>query len=365
VYPIPHHERNWGARLTEWVYRGLRCLTLENERLRVSLLVDKGSDIFEFLHKPTDTDFLWRSAAGVRRPEAFVATSARPEGAFLDYYEGGWQECFPSGGTPAQAYGAPFGQHGEVCLIPWEYAVVADDPEVVQVRLWVRTYRTPFRLEKTLTLRRHSAVLAIDEVVTNEGQVAVDFVWGHHPALGAPFLDETCVLDLAGATVQALDLGPSMRCQPGTGFNWPRVPGAGETAVDLRTFPAHSQRSSDLAILTGLPEGWYAVTNRRRRVGFGMAWSLEVFPALWYWQEFHGLEGYPWYGRNYNIALEPWSTPELNVAAAQAAGTQTRLEPQTSKHAWLKAVAYTGLEGVKRIDPEGVVWGDPAADESG
>jgi hypothetical protein len=364
-YPIAYHERNWGARLTEWTYRGLRCLTLENEILRVSLLVDKGSDLFEFLHKPTDTDFLWRSPAGIRRPDVFVPTSSRPEGAFLDYYEGGWQECFPSGGTPAQAYGTPFGQHGEVCLIPWEYTILSDEPDVVQVRLWVRTYRTPFRLEKTLTLHRNAGLLAIDEVVVNEGQVAVDFVWGHHPALGAPFLDETCVLHLAGARVQVLDLGTPMRCQAGTGYTWPYVPGPAAKAVDLRGFPPHSQRTSDLAIFTALQAGWYAVTNRQRRVGFGLVWPLEVFPALWYWQEFHGVEAYPWYGRNYTIALEPWSTPDLNLPAAQATGTHRRLEPGESLRVWLKAVAYAGLTGVDRIGPEGTVEGGRSATEPG
>ncbi len=153
------HERNYGCRITETIYRGLRMLTLENEIIRVSFLADKGSDIFEFLHKPSDTDFMWRSPLGVRNPATFVPTIPRPEGAFLDYYEGGWQECLPTGGNSADYAGTMFGPHGEVCLIPWDYAIVEDEPERVQVRFWVRTYRTPFFLEKIVTLERHSGVL--------------------------------------------------------------------------------------------------------------------------------------------------------------------------------------------------------------
>src|SRR5690606_20223398 len=111
------HERNFGCRLTEWIYRGLRTLTLENELLRVTFLVDKGTDIIEFLHKPTDTDFMWRSPLGVRNPATFVPTAARPDGAFLDYYEGGWQECLPTGGDEVPYAGTVFGVHGEVCLL--------------------------------------------------------------------------------------------------------------------------------------------------------------------------------------------------------------------------------------------------------
>ena len=60
-----HHH---GARLRDLVERGRRVLVLENELLRVELLPDKGSDIVSFLHKQSDTDPLWHSAAGLRRP---------------------------------------------------------------------------------------------------------------------------------------------------------------------------------------------------------------------------------------------------------------------------------------------------------
>lgn len=355
--PQPDHERNWGARICEWSYRGLRCLTLENEVLRVSLLVDKGSDIFEFLHKPTDTDFMWRSSGGVRNPALSVPTSPRPEGAFLDYYEGGWQECFPSGGTPATMYGAVMGQHGEVCLLPWQYAVLEDYPHRVSVKLWVRTYRTPFLLEKVLTLDRETAVLTLDEMVTNEGRIPIDFVWGHHPALGGIFLDSSCHIDLPGATVQVLDTGAPTRARVGSRHPWSVIPAPDGTNVDVSTVPAIAAATSDLMILTDLQAGWYAITNHGRRVGFGMVWSLEVFNTLWYWQEFHGLTDYPWYGRTYTVALEPWTTPQLNIEQARAAGTQRTLQPGESLATQLQAVAFAGIERVARIEPTGKVIG--------
>lgn len=52
------HERNYGCRIREYLYRDLKTLTLENELLRVSILADKGTDIFEFLYKPIDLDVL-------------------------------------------------------------------------------------------------------------------------------------------------------------------------------------------------------------------------------------------------------------------------------------------------------------------
>ncbi|MCC6169929.1 MAG: aldose 1-epimerase [Caldilineaceae bacterium] len=351
------HERNFGCRITESLYRGLRALTLENEVLRVTFLVDKGTDILEFLHKPSDTDFMWRSPLGVRNPATFVPTVARPDGAFLDYYEGGWQECLPTGGNAVEAAGTVFGLHGEVCLMPWDYAIVQDDPDRVRVRFWVRTVRSPLLVEKTVTLNRGRGVVSFYERLTNEGAEPFDLVWGHHPAFGAPFLDPSCVIDLPGGEVQTVSLGETSRCAPGWGFTWPQVSGAQGETFDLSRIPDPRTRSHDLAFITGMREGWYALTNADRQVGFGMIWPLDVFPALWYWQVYCGALESPWYGRTYNIALEPWSAPYQTVAEAKAQDAQRTLVPGAVQEVGFHAVAYAGHRGVARIHPDGTVEG--------
>ena len=55
-------QRNWGARVLEYRYRGMRAVSLENELLRVGVLADKGTDVFEFNYEPRDMDFVWRTA---------------------------------------------------------------------------------------------------------------------------------------------------------------------------------------------------------------------------------------------------------------------------------------------------------------
>ena len=113
-------ERNYGCRISDsWTYRGLRTAVLENELLRVVVLIDKGADVYEFLHKPTDTDFVWRSPWGVRDPSKFVPTTGSHAELWLDQYEGGWQTVLPGGGFPSE-YGdaapgpARRGQHRAV-----------------------------------------------------------------------------------------------------------------------------------------------------------------------------------------------------------------------------------------------------------
>ena len=79
------HERNHGCRISDdYTYRGLRAVVLENRALRITVLADKGTDIIEFLYKPLDVDFLWRSPLGVRNPSLTVPTKEAPVGSFLD-----------------------------------------------------------------------------------------------------------------------------------------------------------------------------------------------------------------------------------------------------------------------------------------
>ena len=351
------HERNWGCRISEYVYRGLRCVTLENEQLRVSVLADKGADIFEFLYKPKDVDVMWRSWQGVVDPRAMVPSVSHPEGNFLDCYEGGWQELFPAGGDPGIYKGARQGLHGEVALQAWQYRVLRDDPEEVAVQFQVRTRRTPFLLEKTLRLRRKQATLFVSEQATNEGNEPMAYMWAHHPALGWPFLDETCAIDLPGAKVRTLAAYPTSRLAGFQDGVWPHFPSAREPGktVDLSRVPPVSDQSHDDCYLHDLKGGWYAVTSGRLGVGFALCWPLEVFPYAGLWTVYGGAMGYPWYGTNYNLALEPFSSFPHGIDRAVEAGAAPVLGPGESQTAWLEATAYEGRSPVREVVRGGIV----------
>lgn len=348
------HERNFGCRITEYLYKGLRTVVLENELLRVSVLADKGTDIFEFLYKPLDVDFMWRSPWGVRNPATFVPTSHTGASAFLDYYAGGWQDCMPTGGNPTEYQGLPFGAHGETPTIPWEYQIVQDSPERIAVKFWVRTYRTPFYVEKELALERGKGVLRVRETILNEGRTTMHLMWGQHPALGAPFIDESCVIDLAGARIHCVPVASNSPYAPGV-YEWPHIPTLDGETIDLRRVRGAEANTTDTLVLDTLKAGWYAVTNTRRQVGFGMAWEREMFPALWFWHVYGGLDGPPWYGRTYSVALEPFSTTRLTIADAMRDGSARILEPGQQLSTAFVAVGYAGTAHVKEISLDGEV----------
>ena len=355
LYPTYLHERNFGCRLTEFQYRGLRALTLENELLRVTFLVDKGTDIFEFLHKPTDTDFMWRSPLGVRDQTNFISSSPRADGPYLDHYFGGWQECFPVGGYPTQYAEGEFGLHGETPLMPWGLEILLDTPECISVKFTVRTYRSPLHIEKTVTLHRYQPALHFHEVITNEGEVPFEILWGHHPAFGSPFLDPSCVIDLAGARVRVVEAEPTTRLTSGEDYTWPMVKGRNGEDIDLSRIPGPETKSHDLAFLFDLQAGWYGLTNQDREIGFGMYWPEEMFKSLWFWQVYRGSIVHPWYGRTYNIALEPWTAPYHHFKEAQAHNATRIMQPGEILDVRFGAVAYSGLQRIGGISTAGDV----------
>ena len=352
-----HHH---GARIHDYTSRGYRVVALENATVRVEILADKGSDIVGFLHKPTDTEFMWHRPTGL--PAAPIASIPRgvDEYVFVDLYEGGWQECFPNGGESVVYKGARLPFHGELLATPFDVEVLEDCPDVVAVRLTAETVRTPFRLEKTLTLRAEGSALEIDERLANLADEPMDVMWGHHPAVGPPFLDDSCRIDLPPC------LGTTDRSEPWPGselayqveFDWPLAPRRDGGTRDLSVVPGMESRTADWVRLTGFSEGWYGVTSGRRNVGFGLRWDAGLFRHLWYWHVFGGMPGYPWYGRNYNLALEPWTSyPDGGLNRAIENRSALRIGPMETIETRLIAMAYAGREGIGGISAAGEVTG--------
>ena len=274
------HERNWGARVTEFEYRGYAMVALENRFLRVVVAAGKGTDIVEFVYKPLDIDFMWRSYTGLRDTRNLHPTIANPHGSFLDFYPGGWQEMLPNGGMDCIYKGDPLGVHGEICLSPWKYHLTKNTPEEVAVTFCVRGLRTPFYVEKTLSINSNDSVLLIDEVVRNEADEDMDFMWGHHPALGWPFLDESCRIYLPACRVRTPEdyAAPSSRLEKGQDTEWPMVKGRRGETIDLSRIPPPEVRSHDMAYLYDLEDGWYALVNSSRRSRFWAALGQDPFP---------------------------------------------------------------------------------------
>ncbi|NQW18455.1 MAG: DUF4432 family protein [Chloroflexi bacterium] len=351
-------ERTSGCRVSDsWTYRGLKTVILENELVRVMVLADKGADVYSFVHKASDTDFLWRSPWGVRDPGKFLSTTGSAESVWLDVYEGGWQTVVPHGGYPSNVTGADLGLHAELSTMPWDAQIVEDTLDRVAVKFWARGARTPFSAEKTLILEAGSATLTVNESVTNEGEEPARCVWLEHIAIGEPFLSEACRLDVPASKIMnhGTLVEENSLLKPGFEGTWPYSDGVDGTLIDFRTFPPKDVRAVDMAYMSEQDEGWYAVTNESSNVGFALRYPTDVFKYLWYWRSFGGL-GYPWYGRTYNVGLEPCSSIDNGgMSAALENDTAMRFAAGETVSATIRATAFEGTGEVTNVDEQGRV----------
>ena len=356
------HVRNYGCRLNvDLKYKGLRLGVLENEYLKITVVIDRGSDIMEFLYKPLDVDFMWLSPWGIRDSAKFIPSISSTNGNFMDYYAGGWQEIIPNFGNATKIGEVEYGQHGEVSLIPWDYKVVEDHPSTVSLQLQARTYRAPFYIEKTLTLKTEDPRLYIQEKIKNEGHAIAELVWAHHPAFGKIFLNQETVINIPKNKVKFLlqEDGPLNKEKLQT-LAWPMLKGYHNQEVDFSKPPLEEDHNHyvDEVCLGNLNDSWFSITNQKKGIGFGMRWEKEVFPYLWIWRMYgKGSKQPPWWGRVNCFAIEPVSSlAPYGLASAMGNQTSIKLQPQQEIHSSLLAVCYRKKEQVRGIDQLGNVF---------
>lgn len=346
--------RKSGCRVSlDYTYRGMKIAYLENDYVRVGVLIDKGSDIFEFTYKPRDTDFMWHSPIPMRKP--FTATSALPEGAFHDYFYGGWQVVLPSAGWASDPYmGTYQGLHGEASLLPFEAKVLEDTPQQVSIHLSATLYRTPLTLERTLTLKQDIPALFIAEKLVNHAELEFGVMWGQHPAFGEPFLDESCVVHAPAKKVEVAVFHENGLWDTEAEYDYPMVKNRRTSELqDISQVLPKDTRSVDVVFFKELEAGWYGLTNQNQELGVGMAWDHDLFKYLWMWQVYGGHTDYPWYGRTYNVALEPFTSyPPAGIANAIENKTALMMQPSQTIETNMVMVAYEGA-GINSVALDG------------
>jgi len=345
-----------------WQFDGLQAVIMENAHVRVVILPGKGADIIEFRHKASDTNYLLAQPGGLRNPQT-TPPSAYGETPFLDYFSGGWNDVLPNGGPGVVYKGAQLGQHGEASLLAWDYAIVEQGPEQVSVKLWVSLLRTPFTIEKRLTLAVDSPRLHLDLSVRNDAGEALHCMWGQHIAFGVPFLNEGGRIHLPDCKIQVHGDIPGFeprRFEPDATGQWPMIAASDGSIADASVVPpANTTQAQEMAYLLELMAGWYAITNPITTIGFGLRFDASFFKYLWYWQQLGNVaSGYPWWARTHTAALEPWTSyPTNGLLEAIENETALYLQPGETVSTQMIAIAFEGLSTVETITEDGTVQG--------
>jgi len=324
--------------LSQHIIEGHNVLRLENEILSVGIDMDRGAHLFELTDKRTGIDVLYKDPKGLAA-----------------YDVGGWYELFPNAGKACSFKGMDIPAHGDVHRLPWTYRIERDNDAGIVVSMQTESKARPFALERTISLASGKSVLRIAEKITNRGDEAEPYLWGHHVTFGAPFVSPFSRIDLPACHVYKrgeYDTDAS-RLAPNASGSPDDMPGRLGDRVDLTYFPKAS--CAEMLFIDGLRGHWYNVFNERDRLGFALAWDGDVFPFLWLWQEHHATRRAPFNGQVYGLALEPQSSNVPILANAAAAGQAPILQAGQSRETWLTAILHDKCERVTGVDREGEV----------
>ena len=291
----------------KWTYNRMKVVYMENEFLKIGIMVGRGSDIFQYTYKPKGLDIMLRLDKDIVNPQDIFSQQRDTQNQFEDYYYGGWQEILPNS-PPLNYRGAQLGQHGEVSLIPWDYAILNNSKEEVSLKVWTRPLRYPILIEKTMTLKRGDSSLYIDETLTNESDTDLHLMWGHHIAFGLPFLKDGASIETSATRFIAEEKMPDYRIfKPKTPQDWPLVETIDSGKIDASKIAKVSDgKFSDLAYLEEFQDqAYYKLATDQ--MSFMVQWDKSVFKSLWYWQERYATQDSPWWGKTFAVALEPWT----------------------------------------------------------
>lgn len=320
-------SRNSDCRITTNLFIGeIETVILENDLIRMTILVGRGADVVEYLYKPRDLDLIWLTNKGIPTKKVLDSYPADVD-TFLNGYPGGWQSIFPNGGAPSKVGEINFAQHDEVALLPWNYTIVADNPGEISIELFVETKKVPFRFTKKFTLKKNEKKCLIQETAQNLGGSKFQAMWGAHFSFGSPIFGPGSKIKLPkGGRVIAHQAPISVtgrRVGSIDTFDWPIGKSNSGSDIDFSSLPPE-KTESEMLYIEKLSEGWYQIESANNKIGARVSWDLNLMPYLWFWQEFGSNNSYPWFGKHYNIGLEPFSSYPTN-GLNEAIGNGTAL----------------------------------------
>lgn len=325
---------------TNWKYRNLETIIIENNLLKIIILPESGAKIFRLIHKPSDKNLLWENSQLIPRSVPFGAS-------YDDNFFGGWDELFPND-EPITLNGEPYPDHGELWCQPWRFAIEEHTEKRVIVHLWCFGSVTNARVDKWLTVDSESPVLNFRHRIQNLGNNPIDFLWKLHPALS---ISANHRIDLPPCKILRVNEGWSDLIGEEQ-FSWPFCKGKSGGTVDLRKVLGQEHHCKEFVYGIDLEDGWCALTDTESRVGFGMKFPKEVFRSVWLFLSYGGWRGY------YTAILEPCTAYPKELDKAIANGTCTHLEAMETLECEVEAVVYEGLQSVKNIKTGGEVVGE-------
>jgi galactose mutarotase-like enzyme len=312
----------------------LEALTVQNDRVRVTLLPALGGHVSELVDRTAERDLLWHNPRTVPRPAPYG-------GHFDDWWSGGWDEIFPSGDR-GTLHDELLPYMGELWCVPWTATLVQSDGDVAIEAVGYGTI-APARFTRRISIRDDEATVRMRYRIENLDVRALPFTWGIHPAFA---ITKAHRIDLpATSMLVGVSSDPSMG-EVGEAYRWPELPdpSAGGRVRDMRRVRGREDAVFAGHWATDLSAGWVSLTDTSTRRGVALTFDRAVFPHAWLWQVYGGWRGH------HHLALEPWTSHPQQVEDAVAAGRARVLTPGGVLETEAAFVLFDGLEAVSSVE---------------
>jgi hypothetical protein len=288
------------------LYRNRRAVTIQNSRLRVTVL-QEGGHIAEIHHKAAGVNPLWTPPWNSLEPSLFerLKPAEYGDGDDAKLLAGimGHNVCLDIFGGPSpEEAAAGLTPHGEGSVAPYELAAGADT-------LTARAHFPIARLNFERRLELEDGAVRVRETVENLGGCDRPIAWTQHVTLGPPFLARGATEFRASATRSRVfegQFGAADYLRSGEDFDWPNGPRGDGGVADLRLFSAEERSSAYTAHLMdpSREDAFFVAYSPKFQLSFGCVWKQADFPWLGIWEENHSRAAAPWNGRTLARGME-------------------------------------------------------------
>ena len=346
--------------MTELIYRGRRAVSIENDRLRITVLLE-GGHIAEIFDKRSGINPLWTPPWPSIEPSAYDPEKHHEYGRGTDakLLAGimGHNVCLDLFGGPSEEEAsAGMTAHGEGPVVP--YRVSGTDREFT-LSADLPLARVAF--ERSIAL--HGSAVRIREIVKNLSDFDRPIAWTQHVTLGPPFLETGVTQFRASARrskVFEVQFGSADYLETGAEFDWPMAPRLSGGRADLQEFNGAPISSAFTTHLMDPQKehAWFRAFSPSYQLAIAYIWRRADFRWMGIWEENHSRSHSPWNGQTLARGMEFGVSPIPESRAQMVA--RGRLF-HTPTYGWLLAqgrleTEYWAIAQSTRSIPETIQW---------
>ena len=285
-------------------YRSRKAIQLENENLRITVLVE-GAHVAEIFHKQTGVNPLWTPPwesiePSLYDPRKYPGYGSDSESKLLAGIMG-HNLCLDLFGSPSpEERDAGLTVHGEASVATYHFARLnggitasADLP------------LAELHFERHIQL--NGPAVEFREIVSNRSSYDRPIAWTQHVTLGPPFLERgRTQLRIPSTHSRTYESDFGDLYKSGMDFGWPNAPARNGATIDLQTFTSAESSAGYTAHLLDpkRAEAFFLAWSPSAKLLFGYRWKRADFPWIGMWIENHSRKTAPWNGKTLTCGME-------------------------------------------------------------